>query len=122
MHNFCPKPENVDDDKLRLSSLDEELRKLAIHYTINTISTAGELGAKAVVLHPGEVGELRHYQDILMDLYREGKMESREFAVIKKKLEEHRNRKKQEYVEGRWIQPLGRIVRGIEYLKSMGIV
>lgn len=60
VHNFCPIPEGTSrnmasPDIFSLSSLDEEQRKKAIHYTKRSIDTAARIGAGVVVLHLGKV-------------------------------------------------------------------
>lgn len=60
LHNYCPHPdilpiEKASGDAFRLSSIDEQERKLGVQYSIQTIRNAHELGARAVVFHLGQV-------------------------------------------------------------------
>jgi sugar phosphate isomerase/epimerase len=60
VHNFAPlfphdKPSFCDGDKLPLSSLDEAGRAEAVRLTGVSIDLARSLGARALVLHTGEV-------------------------------------------------------------------
>lgn len=60
VHNFAPlgkdeKPSPCGGDKLSLASLCEKERKEAVQLTCRSIDLANRLGAKAVVLHLGEV-------------------------------------------------------------------
>ncbi|MBN1823669.1 MAG: sugar phosphate isomerase/epimerase [Endomicrobiales bacterium] len=60
LHNYCPRLERLPPGKTvysgyLLSSEDEEERKLAVKYTVNTVECASRLGAKAVVIHAGDV-------------------------------------------------------------------
>lgn len=58
VHNYCPIPPDLgrhqaSGDVFSLSSLQKEERELAVKYTLRTLETAHEVGAKAVVLHMG---------------------------------------------------------------------
>ena len=60
VHNFAPlpsgeEPTNRGGDKLSLASADEAERREAVALTRRTIDLARKLGARAVVLHIGEV-------------------------------------------------------------------
>lgn len=60
LHNYCPKLEDLPKGKsiffaYNLASPDEEERKTAVALTVKTVETAQRLGAKAVVIHSGEV-------------------------------------------------------------------
>ncbi len=58
LHNFCPRPPEVDrgsGDLFSLASLDREERGAAVALTRKTIEQANDLEAGAVVLHGGRV-------------------------------------------------------------------
>ena len=60
VHNFSPlgrdeKPSPCGGDKLSLASLDEVERSAAVRLTRRSLDLAKELGARALVLHTGEV-------------------------------------------------------------------
>lgn len=60
LHNYCPAIEKLPSGRtiysgLLLTSDDDTERKLALDYTRRTMEHAARLGAKAVVLHAGEV-------------------------------------------------------------------
>jgi sugar phosphate isomerase/epimerase len=62
LHNFCYRPEHIplseaDADYYRLSAHDEDERKKAVSYTLETIKNAAEIGAGYVVLHLGDSGQ-----------------------------------------------------------------
>jgi len=99
LHNYCPRPEIMDNGELQLSSLDEETRSLAVRYTCNTIEMAHRVGAKAVVIHMGEVEGLKTLMDMLKDLYRCGEKDSLEFIALKSRLMEQRRKNKAAYVK-----------------------
>jgi len=60
LHNYCPRLENLPRGRsiysgYILNSDDDDERKLAVEHTRRTIDWAARLGAKAVVMHLGEV-------------------------------------------------------------------
>jgi sugar phosphate isomerase/epimerase len=99
LHNFCPRPEVLDKVDLRLSSPDEEARRLAVAHTCNTIATAQRLGAKAVVLHAGEILPLRPLMARLKELGRAGQQGSAAFTRLKSELVDRRRREQDPYVK-----------------------
>lgn len=99
LHNYCPKPEIMNNGELQLSSLNEETRRQAVYYTCKTIETAHYVGAGAVVLHMGEVEGLKTLMDMLKDLYRCGEKDSLEFISLKSRLMEQRRENKAAYVK-----------------------
>jgi sugar phosphate isomerase/epimerase len=75
VHNFAPlpsgeEPTNRGGDKLSLASTDEAERREAVALTRNTIDLAGQLGARAVVLHIGHIEIGIHYFQELSDICR----------------------------------------------------
>lgn len=60
LHNFCPKLENLPPGKniynaYMLTAANEEERQAAVEYTLKTIEWASRVGAKAVVIHAGDI-------------------------------------------------------------------
>ena len=58
LHNYCPTPPGYEGHPnvaalFNPASLDAEERKLAVRYSIRTIQTAADLGARLVVFHLG---------------------------------------------------------------------
>lgn len=98
LHNFCPRPEILDQVDLRLSSPDEAVRRLAVQHTEHTIATAHRLGAKAVVLHAGEILSLRPSAMALKELHRTGRQHGAEYTRIRDDLIARRERERQPYV------------------------
>ncbi len=83
IHNFFPKPEELGSarggsgDLFLMSSTDPDERLKALKYSIRTMEHAQDLGAKAVILHLGRV-DMPNQRPKLSDLYRTGKIDSRE--------------------------------------------
>ena len=60
LHNYCPTPPGYEGHHnvaslFNPASLDEDERKLAVKYSIRTIQTAADLGARLVVFHLGVI-------------------------------------------------------------------
>lgn len=60
LHNYCPTPPGYEGHPnvaalFNPASLDTEERKLAVKYSIRTIQTAADLGARLVVFHLGVI-------------------------------------------------------------------
>jgi sugar phosphate isomerase/epimerase len=91
LHNYCPVPElfpreQALPDSVSLASCNEEERALAVKFTVRTIDTAAELGAKAVVLHCGRV-EMPDKTRELIRMHEAGMAGSEAFVRVR---EEHR--------------------------------
>jgi len=87
LHNFCPIPDGVSrqdalPDYFSMSSLNEEVRGLAVKYAKRTIEKASLLDAKAVVLHCGRV-EIPDRTVDLINLFKQNKKDSQESIRIK---------------------------------------
>jgi len=82
VHNFCPIPEGIPKNKASgdlflFSSLDEDERKLAVQYGMESIHLAADLEASLVVYHFGTV-EMDDEMEEFFRLYNEGKIHSEE--------------------------------------------
>ncbi len=103
LHNFCPIPQGIERNKAlpdyySLGSLDKEERKKAIKYTKRTIDTAGDLNAKAVVLHSGRV-EVADLTLELIRLYNHAKKATREYKELLNRMLKERKEKVKTYFE-----------------------
>jgi len=81
LHNYCPHPDILPIDKasgdaFSLSSNDEEERKLAVAYSLQTIRNASELGVTAVVFHSGKV-KIKWERHRWFELYDKGKFQDK---------------------------------------------
>jgi sugar phosphate isomerase/epimerase len=102
VHNVFPfiEDKDYDTDSQLLGYKDKDKRQKALEYTKRTIHYAAMLGAKAVVIHPGEVPvePERNYDRLLKNLYQEGKKEDREYKVLFDEMLEYRNRQNMSYI------------------------
>jgi sugar phosphate isomerase/epimerase len=95
VHNYSPVPVAAPrghPELFSLSSLDRRERESAVRYTGATIEFAAEVGAKAVVVHAGNVG-MRKRSSKLIDLIENGKQHTKKFEKIKMKLLLERDKK-----------------------------
>ena len=80
LHYPCPRvPFLSPSDDAYLSSSDEARRLKAVEKAWRTIDTAVLVGAKAVVLHLGQVEEARQAQERLRELFRQGRKGTPEY-------------------------------------------
>ena len=89
IHSPCPatlSSRGIPIANLSLSSLDEDERREAVCFAKKTISLAGQIQAKAIVVHIGEVPINLALQERLYQLYSEGSTQTKEYAQIKKEL------------------------------------
>lgn len=97
LHNYCPLPDGqnmftASPDNYSLASLDEEKREKAVLNTKITIRTAGELQARAVVLHAGRV-EIPDLTKDLIILFDAGEKDSKKFIALRDKYIKQRSQK-----------------------------
>ncbi|MDX9702440.1 MAG: TIM barrel protein [Candidatus Auribacterota bacterium] len=103
LHNFCPLPDDVSRKHASpniylISDKNPELRQKAVTATLRTIDYAVKFGAKAVVMHCGEI-PLKNRTGKLIRLLERDKTETMRFAMIKSKLFRERERYRQEYMQ-----------------------
>ncbi len=77
LHNFVPDTPVLPKGRWKgnafmLTALDEEERRLAVKYSLDTINNAAEIGAKAVVIHVGEPLYSRGMSEDLTVLLKQG--------------------------------------------------
>ena len=119
LHNFCPTPLGVTGpapNHYLPSSRNEEERKYAVRHTLRTIDCAAALGAKAVVMHLGQV-PMRHYTARLLDLHVAGRADSPKYHRLIDKAIAVREKKRQ--------RPLDQVYRTLDEVlpraKEMGV-
>ncbi len=92
IHNFSPlskdeKPSPCGGDKLSLASLDEKEREDAVRLTRKSIDIAARLGAKALVLHTGDVDGIGNdYFKRLVEIIKERGKDDCEAQRIREKV------------------------------------
>jgi sugar phosphate isomerase/epimerase len=112
IHSPCParlSSKGIPSSSLSLSSLDEIERKEAISLAKETIDLASKVGAKAIVLHMGEVpvdpsglspsGQSLELDKKLKQLYRQGLSKSQEYSQTKEQLISQRASRASRYFE-----------------------
>ena len=103
VHNFCPVPVGAPrghPELFTLASAQRAVRQGAVHHTTKTIRFAGEIGAKAVVVHSG-YADMPHMTDQLAVLCEQGQQFSDVYEKIKLKLQitrEKRVRRQLDYL------------------------
>jgi len=89
IHSPCPSvlsSRGVPVSSLSLSSVDERERKEAVSFTKRTVGLAADVGAKAVVVHMGEVPIDPGLQTRLHKLYDAGLTQTKEYGQAKEEL------------------------------------
>lgn len=124
VHNFSPIPHDHPSPRhvsnyYRLTAVDEDERISAVQWTNNSIDTAVRTGASVVVIHAGmiELGDPRSPE--LLNLYKEGKAATPEFAAVRASLLKERERNKGPHWEA-LIKSLN-LVMHYAQLKGIGI-
>jgi len=89
VHEPCPA--DIPTKELRrrnwlISATDEEDRRQGVLATRRSIDLAHELGAQAVIVHPGRVDIDPTLESVLVDLYKAGKSGQPEYAEAKERL------------------------------------
>ena len=87
VHNYCPVPIGAPrghPELFSLRSLDDRERDSAVRYTGNTIDFAAEIGAKAVVVHAGNV-KMKPRTRKLISMIEAGKQHTPKFEKIDRK-------------------------------------
>jgi len=93
VHEPCPCPlsrlQRLERG-IQLSSLDENLRRQAVEYARGSIRLAQDLGAGAVVVHPGEVPVGKEYERRLKELRAGGAVDCDEATDLRQRFIEER--------------------------------
>jgi sugar phosphate isomerase/epimerase len=104
LHNFSPLPNDAPSDRhasnyYRLSAIDEDERRRAVHWTKNTIDVAVKVKAKVVVIHAGMVDNLEDLSHQLLEMGKNGQTQSKEFPEVRDKLLKARRQARGPYIE-----------------------
>jgi len=102
VHNFCPVPVGAPKGHPELFSLsdrDPRERERAVQHTERTIRFAGEVGARVVVAHAGNV-DMTKYSRELLALCAEGRLGTPAYEKTKLKLQITREKKAGPHLEG----------------------
>lgn len=86
VHNFCPMPVEISGDNpdcYQFSSHRSHERERALRLTRQTMATAGEFGARYVVLHLGRITRLAGMTRELLEALRSDGVASRKYARMK---------------------------------------
>lgn len=99
IHNVFPRiyDEEYGTDSLLLGHVDGEKRKQAIDLTIQSVNFAARYGAKAVVIHPGEIPVPKNYYDILEKMILEGQRHSKQYAELLEEMQYFRRKGSETY-------------------------
>ena len=121
IHSPCPavlSSREIPISNLSLSSLDGNERTEAVNFTKRTIDLAANVGARAVVLHMGEVPIDLSLQDRLYRLHDGGYAQTQEYDQVKEKLIYQRISQAAPYLDAarRSLPELG------EYSRQKGII
>ena len=89
IHSPCPaclSSEGIPIAGLSLSSIEETERRQAIGFARKTIDLASRVGARAIIIHMGEVPVSPNLEEKLHQLYDEGLAESKEYIQTREQL------------------------------------
>jgi len=122
IHNFCPIPYDGPSPRhnsnyYRLSALDEQERQLAVKWTKNSVDTAKQLNAKAVVIHTGGMDFENERSPQLFALWKEGERGGEEFNAERERIIKLRDEKKGDYLKASEIS----LKEVTAYAKDQGI-
>lgn len=100
IHNVFPHCENDDfgTDSLLLGYPEEEKRREAIRLTMQSVDYAARVGARAVVIHPGEIPLSKNYNELLEGLILDGKTGTLEYRALLDEMLLERKKKSPLYV------------------------
>ena len=101
LHNFCPLPigaPQASPEIFTLSDNDIRIRTRSVEYTARTIRFAAELGAKAIVVHAGNV-KMKRLTNQLITLFQQGRHFSPAYDRLKLKLQITREKKVKRQLE-----------------------
>ncbi len=99
----APCPTQPFSEKAQVSALDKEERTLAVEATKASIDLASQIGARAVILHPGQSVINPHLEAEMRRLYDQGRQNSRPYQDLKSELAELRARHVEPYLDAtRW--------------------
>jgi len=121
LHCPCPNPTGptgVPASRLSLSSIDKEERGQALRFARETIDAAARLGARAVILHMGEVPLGSSSQDRLRHLWQRDLAGSQEYRSTKEQLLSRRSFAAPPFVDTA-LQSLGELSR---YSEQRGVL
>ena len=102
IHSPCPavlSSKGIPVANLSLSSLNGSEQEEAVSFAKETINLASNVGAKAIVLHMGEVPIDLSLQDRLRQLYNENRAQTKEYSQAKEELTYQRASKVAPYLE-----------------------
>lgn len=101
VHNVFPYISDPDygTDSVMLGFDDEDKRRRAVELLKRTVDYAQRYGAKAVVVHPGEVPFAYNIDEALKKLYREHGRDSGQYRTLWNEMLEARERGSPRYVE-----------------------
>ncbi len=99
----APCPTNADTEAAQISAIDKEERAVAVEAVAATIRLAEEIGAGAIILHPGGVDVSPELERELRALYDQGHKGSDRYDDLKAELVEARARNAERYLDAtRW--------------------
>jgi sugar phosphate isomerase/epimerase len=121
IHSPCPavlSSREIPISKLSLSSRDVSERMEAVNFTKKTIDLAANVGARAVVVHMGEIPMDLSFQDRLYELHDGGYAQTQEYSQAKEALVYQRISQASSYLDAakRSLQELR------EYSRQKGII
>ncbi|WP_299088965.1 TIM barrel protein [uncultured Metabacillus sp.] len=101
VHNVFPynNDKEFDTDSLMLGFEDSEKRKKAVDYLIQTVEYGVELGARGVVVHPGEVPFSSNIDAELRKIYHSYGKDSEEYKVLWREMIEKRQTNGEGFIE-----------------------